>query len=174
MQAQIVQRLAGDVRGHQRMTIAIAAHPGAQSKPRKALRCLEPRGVETQMRPRLTQTAIENRQHVREHVVQVVHDVAPLGGHIRLVHEDLAGPPQQRQQRLDIFAYGLLLVGRPDLILTLHQQQVEAPVMLEDNRAFRLGRVRGQHELDAHARQGRRDLVLGKPAICDLLEALPP
>ena len=47
-------------------------------------------------------------------------------------------------------------------------------MVLEDNRALRLGRMRGQHQLDLHALQGRGDLIGRQAAVSQLLEALSP
>ena len=159
MQPQVIERLPSHIRGDERMAVPIAADPGADAEARQTLGPAQQRRVESEMLPGLAQAPIQSRQHLRKHRIEVVHDVAALGGHIRLVQEDLAGPPQQRQQRLDLFADGALLVGRPHPVLTLHQQEIQVAVMLEDDGALGLGGVGGQDQLDAHLRQRRGNLI---------------
>ncbi len=174
MKAQVVERLARDLRGDEGVTVAIAAHPCAQREVREARGRAQQLGVESHVRPRLAQATIEHRKHLRKHRVQVVHDVPALGGHIGLLQEDLARPPQQREHRLGLLLDRPLLEGRPHLVLALHQQQIQMPMVLEDDRALGFGGVRGEHQIEAHPRQRLRDLAGIEVAFPHLLEALSP
>ena len=57
VQAQVVQRLTGDVRGDERMSVPVAAHPGAQAEARQTLGRAQQRRVEAEMLPGLAQPA---------------------------------------------------------------------------------------------------------------------
>ena len=122
VEAQVFQRVTRDLCRDEGVTVAVAAHPGAQAELGQILRRAEAVGVEPHVGPRLAQPAIEHGEDFGKHRVQVVHDVPPLGRHIGLLQEDLAGPPQQREHGLDLLADDALLVRRPHLVLALDQQ----------------------------------------------------
>ena len=77
--SQVGQRIAGDVRRHERMAVAVTAHPGSNAQPGERRGVLEQVGIEVEVRPGLLQPLVHQGQHVRVDPAHVVQDVAPLG-----------------------------------------------------------------------------------------------
>ena len=62
----------------------------------------------------------------------------------------------------------------PHLVLALHEQQIQIPVMFEDDGTLGFGGMRREHELDAHARQRGGDRVRRDARVERLLQAVSP
>ncbi len=144
---QRMQRALGDLGRDERMTVAVAAHPRAESESGE-YRIVEEVRDEAGSHPRRPEPAVEAWDDPWEDPGQVMRDVSELVGDVRPLEEDLSGPPQSFQHRAEVGVETGLLLWRPHLVLAGHQEQVELAMLLENGGPLGLGRVSGEDRLD--------------------------
>ena len=138
------------------MAVPVASDPGAEAELGQR-RALQQSRVEPGCSPRRADPAVEAGHDVREDPGQIVRDVAELVGDLGPFQEDLARAPQSFQHRSKIGVDLGLLLRRPHLVLTRHEQQVELAVLLQHRGPLGLGGVGREHRLDRDCAELGRD-----------------
>ena len=161
------QHVAGDLRGHVRVAVPVAADPAAEGDRSTVRRCLY-----AQLEQRLGQIGEHLWGRVGVQVAQVVDGVAGLVGRVRAVHPQLVRLPQQVDQ------FGQAGVGfgaRPGRRAVqcgsagLDVELVrDRPQFRQDRAARSLGRVCREDGTDRQAAGGRGDVIGGHALGIDL------
>ena len=155
------QRPGGDLSGHPRIAVAVAADPGAILQEGRQLELLAgvillERGIDQaeQLRRLLEQGFVEEVQPARDLVL-----------HGRLLQMQLARHPDELDLVAQIVDESGALAFGPARHLELAQQQVDLAIFLQHGDALGFGRVRGDHRPDAQARQQRLDFLRRDPGV---------
>ena len=172
--AQLRQRFTRGVRRDERMAVAVAADPGPEPETRQGAPVAEQLWIETGVDPGLSKTPVQFRQGAGENLREVEHQVAPFGGDLGLAQEDFAGAPEPFERDLDFLAAIGQFRGRLARVLPVLQQVEKAAVLFERGRAFRLGRMRGEHRFDHDPPQPGGDLRGGESGVLQTDEIRPP
>ena len=174
VQTVIVEAVGGDLRGDERMAVAIATHPGAEAQARQDARMVDLPRVESGCFPRFTQAAVDTAQRFGEDIDQMVQDTGALHFHRRFVEEHLAGAPEALERGLDFLAQLVALGGRPHRVLQLHKEEIKLTVLVQHGATLGLGGMGSKHGLDAQPRQPRGDILRSVAGFEELLELLSP
>ena len=169
-----IQRAGGDIGRDQRMTIAVAADPGAEGDLGQCIRVFDAGRVEAGFFPGLAQAEVHADHGVREHLRQEVIDVTQLRRHVGLLVIDLAGAPEALEGDLDLLADRALLGDGPHVVLATDEQLVDLAMDLQDRGALGFGWVRGEHGLHAHAVEALGDLLVGQAGLTEGAERTTP
>ena len=150
----IGDRLRADVR----VAVEIPTDPAAEAQRLAgALQPLDERALE--LRNRVPEALLEEPQPLPD----LVDDPRPLGA-------DLVRLPEERDLLGEAVLQALPLRERCGLVVEPRQERGDPAVRLEDGAARRLGRVRGEDELDPEPRAGGVELRLLDPAAIELRE----
>ena len=155
--AQVMEAVRRDGSRHERMTIPVAANPGAKTQPGKGRRIGQQLGIETRFTPSMAQAVVQAVKNVREDILQVVVGTAPLTGDVGLRQTDFAGAPQTLDGGSQ-FGADVLLLGRgPHGVFTTDHHQVDLAMLFQHRRPLGFRRVGGEHRFDPDTRQEAGD-----------------
>ena len=172
--AEFGEGFAGGVGGDERMAVAVAAYPGAEAQARELPGVAEKNRVEIGVHPCLAQAAVEFRQSLGENLREVVHEVAPLGGHLGLAQEDLTRAPETFEGHLDLLAAIGEFQGGLARVLALLEQAEEAAVLLQRGGPLGLRGMRRQHGFHQDVRETGGDLLAGETGLPQAEEVRAP
>ena len=105
----------------------------------------------------VVQSLVDRREGVEEHGLHVVEGALDFVDHAERARPRLVGAPEQEDLAIDVVHDLLPLVRRQTLPVQALQIGGDGTVLGQDGGACRFGRVRGEHQLDAHAVQRRGD-----------------
>ena len=154
------QRLLGDLRGHARVAVAVAADPAPEAQVRPDARWSRPgpagvrgrgRGATGRRIERGIQRPVETWDHREQRGVEERHRGADLVEWRRAHDAQVGGPPQERDL-LPQPAADLAVLGRGESrVVEPGEQDGAAPERHQHRAAAGLGRVRGQDRVDGEA-----------------------
>ena len=149
VQAEFSQAGLRDGGGDERMTVAVAADPCAQTNFRTSEWVREKTRIKANGFPRLNQPLVESCEGERKDLAEITNNASALGGHIGFFQEDFAGAPESLEHDLDLIAEVVSLSGGELICLSSGEEAVNRTMLLQHGRAFRLGGVSGENRLNA-------------------------
>ena len=102
---------------------------------------------------RIHERFVEHRQHAVQHVGEIEGDVLELVGHGGLVRAGFRRSASGGQRQAHALDVGAALLRRAGAVDVVDQALDDVAFLLQQRTAHGFGGMRGEHRLDAHARQ---------------------
>ena len=151
VETQRCKRVRGHLGRHSRMSVTITTDPSAETNHRRHLFQIIER--EARLLPSLAKMRVRARNCFRKNLTQVEQCVFKFLIDAWARDMDLTGAPQCFQARLERAASALALPLGKGRVLTLLHDVVNLAMAFAHGLAFRLGRMSGEHRLEAHLSQ---------------------
>lgn len=159
---QLGEGVFGDLRGHERMAVAVAADPAGEAQFWVSAVETEIVDIPTRVFPGEFEGAVEAQHDFRKCFGEVGQGVAEFFLNIGALHEDFAGIPEGLKFGAEGIGNTAAVVGVLAGRFVVAEFFVDGLVTLTDRGALRFGRVGGENGLDADFFEGGDDGVLAQ------------